>query len=182
MTSENSTNSRTLSEESRDEALDMAVRALPCELAPERDLWPALAARLPERRQQRRQRQAGFWAAAAALGALWFTTLPAPAPESALLADQSAEREQVLAGLLPLDVQLRELYETTQAAQLAALPLQARPDLQVWDKAIAQVHGALRFYPDDPYLLDQLDRLYRQRLQALQQAALRPDTSRTLYY
>lgn len=154
--------SSTLSDESRDEALDRAVRALPRELAPARDLWPALAARLPERRQQRRRGQTGLWAAAAALGALWFATLPAPAPVS----------EPALTASLPLETQLQAVYETVQAAQLATLSTPAYPELQVWDEAIDQVLAALQVYPDDPYLLDQLDRLYRQRLQALQHATL----------
>jgi len=180
VTSENLQDNTPPAEESRDEALDKAVRALPRELAPERDLWLSLATRLPERRQRRHQKQAGFWAAAAALGALWFSTLPAPAPSPDPAID--AQQEQALAGLLPLDMQLRELYETTQAAQLATLPLLVRPDLRVWDTAIGQVHDALRLYPDDPYLLDQLDRLYRQRLQALQQVALSTDISENVYY
>jgi len=165
-----------------DEALDKAVCALPRELAPARDLWPALAERLGARRQQRWRGQAGLWATAAALGALWFATLPAPTSISTPTAEQTEKRAPSTTDLVPLDVQLRELYETTQAAQLAALPLQGLPDLDVWDKAIAQVHGALRFYPDDLSLLDQLDRLYRQRLQVLQHAALSPDNSSHHYY
>jgi hypothetical protein len=153
---------RTHSDESRDEALDRAVRALPRELAPARDLWPALGARLPERRQQRRRGQAGLWAAAAALGALWFATLPAPVPES----------QPLLTAALPLETQLQAVYETVQAAQLATLNIPVHPELLVWDEAIDQVLVALQFYPEDPYLLDQLDRLYRQRLQALQHATL----------
>lgn len=163
----------THSDESRDEALDKAVRALPRELAPERDLWPALAARLPERRQQRRHGRAGLWAAAAALGALWFATLPAPAPVS--------EREPNLVAGMPLNVQLQAVYETVQAEQLAGMTTAVHPALRVWDDAIDQVHEALSFYPDDPYLLDQLDRLYRQRLQALQHATLNAAFTNTYY-
>ena len=73
---------------------------------------------------------------------------------------------------LPLETQLQSIYETVHAAQLATLNTPAHPELLVWDEAIDQVHEALRFYPDDPYLLDQLDRLYRQRLQTLQHATL----------
>jgi hypothetical protein len=150
------------SDESRDEALDRAVRALPRELAPARDLWPALATRLHERRQQRRRGQTGLWAAAAVLGALWFATLPAPWSVS----------RPLLTSALPLETQLQAVYETVQAAQLATLNIPVHPELLVWDEAIDQVLVALQFYPDDPYLLDQLDRLYRQRLQALQHATL----------
>lgn len=159
---------RTHSDESRDEALDRAVRALPRELAPERDLWPALAARLPARRQQRWRRQAGLWAAAAMLGALWLATLPAPVPAP----EQASSPMSDLAAGVPVDALLRSVYESEQAAQLATLSAPVLPALAVWDDAIRQVHDALRFYPDDAYLLDQLDRLYRQRLQALQEATL----------
>lgn len=164
---------RTPSDESRDEALDRAVRALPRELAPARDLWPALADRLPARRQQRWRGQAGLWAAAAILGGVWFATLPAPQPPLSRTPD--------LVAAMPLGSQLQAVYDTVQAAQLAALSVPAPPALKVWDDAIDQVHEALRFYPDDPYLLDQLDRLYRQRLQAVQDATLNAAFT-TVYY
>lgn len=152
-----------LSDESRDEALDKAVRALPRELAPARDLWPALAARLPARRQQRWRGQTSLWVAAALLAAVWISPLrltldPASPP-------------------LPAATAAAILQEHWQAAHDAARASVAyHPSLALltpgseWDTAIAQVQTALREFPDDPFLLAQLDRLHRQRLDALRQA------------
>jgi hypothetical protein len=153
----------TLSDESRDEALDNAVRALPRELAPARDLWPALAARLPAHRQQRWRRQTSLWVAAAVLAAVWLSPLRLPL-------ESGTARNPVSGAADTLHAQWQAAYETalTSAADIAGLAY--LPLGQEWDTAIAQVNAALVEFPDDPYLLAQLERLHRERLQALRQA------------
>lgn len=67
------------------------------------------------------------------------------------------------------------VYESQKAAQMAALgftnPAVSR-QLAVWDGAVQQVRGALSYYPEEPQLLLQLDRLYRQQLNYLETLAM----------
>lgn len=153
----------TPSDESRDEALDKAVRALPRELAPARDLWPALAARLPARRQQRWRRQTSLWVAAAVLAAVWLSPLRLPL-------ESGTARNPVSVAADTLHAQWQAAYETARSSAADIAGLAYLPQGQEWDTAIAQVHAALVEFPDDPYLLAQLERLHRERLQALRQA------------
>ncbi len=153
----------THSDESRDEALDKAVRALPRELAPARDLWPALAARLPVRRQQRWRRQTSLWVAAAVLAAVWLSPLR-------LSLESGTARNPVSVAADTLHAQWQDAYETARSSAADIAGQAYLPQGQEWDSAIAQVHAALVDFPDDPYLLAQLERLHRERLQALRQA------------
>lgn len=150
----------TLSDESRDEALDKAVRALPRELAPARDLWPALAARLPARRQQRWRGQTSLWVAAAVVAAVWISPLRLPSDSVPGPASSAAM----------LEAQWQAAYASARTSAASIPGLAFLPQGQEWDAAIAQVHAALVDFPDDPFLLAQLERLHRERLQALRQA------------
>ena len=53
--------------------------------------------------------------------------------------------------------------------------------MAIWDGAIAQVRLALNFYPEEPPLLAQLDKLYRQQLAYLEQVAM-TDPQLVAYY
>lgn len=154
---------QTLSDESRDEALDRAVRALPRELAPARDLWPALAARLPARRQQRWRGQTSLWVAAALLAAVWISPLR-------LNLDLASPPQPAATTAAILQEQWQAAQETARASVAYHPGLASLPPDSEWDTAIAQVLAALHEYPDDPFLLAQLDRLHRQRLDSLRQA------------
>ncbi|MEK7258693.1 MAG: hypothetical protein AAB211_02730 [Pseudomonadota bacterium] len=167
-----------------DEALDRALQSLPAELLPARDLWPALEERLvglPGSGGRRRNFSQGWrpwrewraWtvAAAAVLAALWFmpsaqSPLPLPLPLQPPLSQQAMTAEMLLI----------QTYEQQKAQQLATLTPSAAeswaPYLGMLDAAVAQVRYALSFYPEEPALLKQLDKLYRQELLYLQEVAL----------
>ena len=70
---------------------------------------------------------------------------------------------------------LLNVYETQKASQMASLnfrnPSVSR-QLAIWDGAVRQVRGALSYYPEEPRLLRQLDRLYRQQLSYLETLAM----------
>lgn len=161
-----------------DAALERAIQALPRSQLPTRDLWPDLLAQLP-RRAPRRARL--LWAAAAMLAALTLSiwvrpdlipgtvTVPLVAQVDSITAEGS----------------LINVYESQKATQLAALTF-ASPtvtrQLAIWDGAVQQVRGALTYYPEEPRLLLQLDRLYRQQLHYLETLAKLDPQVATLYY
>lgn len=165
-----------------DQALDCALQSLPADLLPTRDLWPALEERLVGLPLSGRNRKVvrGWhaWAAAAAavLAALWFM----PSAQSPLPPQPPLSQEAMTAEMM-----LIQTYEQQKAQQLAALTPTAAdswaPYLGVLDAAVAQVRYALSFYPEEPGLLKQLDRLYRQELLYLQEVAL-TDTTAGVFY
>jgi len=151
-----------------DDALDLAIQALPRSQSPSRDLWPQLQAQLPPRHARRAP---WAWAAAAAVAALALSVWIRPdlgpgtisAPPLAQLDSPTAEHS------------LLNVYESQKAAQMGALnfsnPSVGR-QLAIWDGAVQQVRGALSYYPEEPRLLRQLDRLYRQQLNYLETLAM----------
>lgn len=163
-----------------DQALDRALQSLPVDLLPNRDLWPALEERLVglprsgRNRNIRRELHAWAVAAAAVLAALWFMP-SAQSPQPQPLSQEAMTAEMMLI----------RTYEQQKAQQLAALaPTAAEnwaPYLGVLDAAVAQVRYALSFYPEEPGLLKQLNRLYRQELLYLQEVAL-SDTTAIVFY
>lgn len=151
-----------------DAALERALQALPRSQQPPRDLWPELQARLP-RRAPRRARL--IWAAAAVLAAFTLSIWVRPdlgpgrvaAPPVAQVDSRSAE------------INLLNVYEAQKATQLAALDFNnpaVHRQLAIWNGAVQQVRGALSYYPEQPQLLLQLDRLYRQQLNYLETLAM----------
>lgn len=169
-----------------DQALDRALQSLPADLLPTRDLWPALEERLvglPRSGGRRRNFRQGWrpwrewraWTVAAAvLAALWFMP-SAQSPLQPPLSQQAMTAEMLLI----------QTYEQQKAQQLAALAPTAAdswtPYLGVLDAAVTQVRYALSFYPEEPALLKQLDRLYRQELLYLQEVALNDATGGVFY-
>lgn len=163
-----------------DAALDRAIQALPSIQQPARDLWPELQARLQLRVQHREQQQvpqrkpqrARFaWAAAAALAALLLSVWMRPdLVPGTVTAPPVAQVDSVTA-----EASLLNVYESQKATQMAALNFTnpaVRRQLAIWDGAVQQVRGALIFYPEDPRLLLQIDRLYRQQLNYLETLAM----------
>lgn len=153
---------------SDDDALDLAIQALPRSQSPDRDLWPELQAQLPPRRARRAP---WTWAAAAVVAALvlsiWIRPDLGPSsvtsPPLAQVDSPTAEHS------------LLNVYETQKASQMASLnfrnPSVSR-QLAIWDGAVRQVRSALNYYPEEPRLLRQLDRLYRQQLSYLETLAM----------
>lgn len=159
-----------------EQQLDKAISQLASQIAPQRDLWPGIAAQLETVEQQPEAPAVGkskptrwYWGVAAMLGLLsvfgWQQALM-PGTTSTTAAMPSAE------------LTLLQIYEQQKATQLSQMVAVAegfdnwQQQIRVWDQAIAQVRQALAFYPDEPQLLAQLQSLYQQQLSYLQQATL----------
>lgn len=159
-----------------EQQLDKAISQLASQIAPQRDLWPGIAAQLETVEQQPEAPTVGkskptrwYWGVAAMLGLLsvfgWQQALM-PGTTSTTAAMPSAE------------LTLLQIYEQQKATQLSQMVAVAegfdnwQQQIRVWDQAIAQVRQALAFYPDEPQLLAQLQSLYQQQLSYLQQATL----------
>lgn len=150
-----------------DAALERAIQALPRSQLPTRDLWPELQGQLP-RRQARRKPL--VWAAVAALAALYLSVWMRPDLGPAPLTTPVAQVEASSA-----EISLLNVYESQKASQMAALNFTSpavNRQLAAWDGAVQQVRGALSYYPEEPRLLLQLDRLYRQQLNYLETLAM----------
>ena len=163
-----------------EQQLDQAISQLPREITPPRDLWaaiePALQGRAPV--SWYRAVNTRRWAAVVALalvGTLWWTQMDVPQPGQVipdnLIAgtDQNTDLQQ-----LPADAQIIASFEQIKAQQLGELDY-VNPDvgdwqyqLAIWDQAILQVRGALEYYPEEPFLLAQMQGLYQQQLEYLQ--------------
>ncbi len=157
-----------------EQQLDQALHSLKRDIPPERDLWPAIEARLVMPAVAERRPVLLRWASAAAVTLLaligWqLAIVPPPAQRSAAL--PSAE------------LMLLQVYEQQKAQQLLQMVAVAegfdnwQQQLQIWDQAIVQVRQALQFYPDEPQLLAQLQLLYQQQLRFIQQATLQQPLS-----
>ncbi|PKM19481.1 MAG: hypothetical protein CVV11_07555 [Gammaproteobacteria bacterium HGW-Gammaproteobacteria-15] len=166
-----------------DQQLDNAISKLAPQIAPQRDLWPDISARIDmaaqleitarpdvaEAATDTARPARWYWGIAAMLGLLsvfgWQQAL-LPGTTSPTASIPSAE------------LMLLQLYEQQKATQLSQMVAVAegfdnwQQQIRVWDQAIAQVRQALAFYPDEPQLLAQLQSLYQQQLSYLQQATL----------
>lgn len=153
-----------------DAALQMALRGLHRDIAPTRDLWPGIAARMqvPVRSQAHRQTRAWPWTLAASLllaaGLGWHAGAPlAPSPTVRAVAVTPLPRDVQLLNLHYQNA-LRELQGQTAAASW-------QPGLQALDRGATQVLSALHRAPDSPQLREQLRQIYARRL-ALSRRAL----------
>lgn len=169
------------------DALAFRLRGLRRDLAPQRDLWPGIAAQLAQRtqsavatpasshathaaaaspRRARRHSRSAPWALAASLvlavGVAWQQRpqLDAPAPSTQLLprAAQAMTAEY--------DAALRELEASAPAAT------QADPTLRELDRGAAQIRTALSRSPESRFLIERLRSTYEKRLQLTERAAL----------
>ncbi|MDO9518803.1 MAG: hypothetical protein Q8K97_15540 [Pseudohongiella sp.] len=165
-----------------EQQLDQAIGELAREIKPPRDLWLAIEPQLQDRqsavpwyRAINNQR----WAAVIALalvGTLWWSQQNVPQPGQ-LVSDPtvaSVDQSDNEAQQLPADAQIFESFEQIKAQQFGELDY-ISPDagnwqyqLAVWDQAILQVRGALEYYPEEPFLLAQMQGLYQQQLEYLQ--------------
>lgn len=164
-----------------EQQLDQAISELAREFKPSRDLWADIEPALQDRPAPARWYQAATarrWAAVLALalvGTLWWSRMDIPQPgqvspdASIATSGQSSVMQQ-----LPAEVLIVSSYEQIKAQQLGELAY-VSPDvgdwqyqLSVWDQAISQVRGALQYYPEEPFLLAQMQGLYQQQLEYLQ--------------
>jgi hypothetical protein len=162
-----------------DASLRLQLRGLRRELAPERDLWPGIAARIaaaPAATHRASPRRFAPWALAAslvlALGVAWQLQPPSPpvaaqdstSQASARLIDREAEamtREYRAA--------LQELQASTPAS---TAPRPEQPALRELDRSARQIRTALARDPEARFLLERLRRTYSLRLELTQRAAL----------
>lgn len=164
-----------------EQELDQAISELAREIKPQRDLWLAIEPQLQDRQAAvpwYRAIKTQRWAAVLALalvGTLWWSQLNLPQPGE-LVSDSTVA--SIDPGdnntQLPADVQIFASFEQIKAQQLSELDYISSDagdwqyQLAVWDQAITQVRGALEYYPEEPFLLAQMQGLYQQQLEYLQ--------------
>ena len=147
--------------------LRWALRQLPREIEPSRDLWSGIEAGIrnaPAAPKPRRWPVA-FAAAATLLlaGGLYWRSIPVePAPDP----------RQIEARVVSAEA--RAITDEYQAALRqfdgAPLPEQVEPSIAARDRSVAQIQSAIVAAPDSVFLLEQLRRTYSQRLELTQRA------------
>jgi hypothetical protein len=162
-----------------------AVR-LPRAIDPERDLWPAIARRLHPRTASPRPRTTGLRIALAAamlvgafLGGVWVATQHATdiGPSTALL-NGKQQRPPIVAAF----DQVRAEYAGMRNDVVAALATSKgsitpetasviRENLEIIDKAVSQIDGALQKDPDNSALRDLLLAAYDNEVGLLRQVS-----------
>jgi len=160
-----------------EQELDQLTAALPREMPPQQDLWPALEAQLPERPAQKRRqtsldnRMLGMAAALALVVVVGWRVMLVPGDSTVPVAVNETTMPDVDA--VPVQYQMARQFETIKAEQLAQLAPRSdsfgdwQYQMASWDLAIDQVSGALDYYPNDPRLLAQMQSLYEQQLDYL---------------
>lgn len=160
--------------------LDALLAELPRERAPERDVWPAIAAEIaPRRRLWSWQPFVSAAAAATVVIVLWQTLPPAEQEAAPELADMP--RDAGLLQALPADfieaeagfLRVREHRYADIEARLAQLPVETRETIERSLDSIAtallDLREALAEEPLDPVLQHLLLQLYTQELAVLGQ-------------
>lgn len=172
-----------------EQQLDQAISQLPREMMPARDLWAAIEPQLQDRAQVpgRRLRVHNMqrWAAVLALalvGVVWWGQMDLPQPgqvnPDAVVAGSGADNNSDNSAdnniqQLPADAWIAASFEQIKAQQLSEMDYISpavgdwQYQLAVWDQAISQVRGALEYYPDEPFLLGQMQGLYQQQIDYL---------------
>lgn len=151
-----------------DAELQMALRGLRHEVAPEHDLWPAIAERLAAQSQPAsRPRRIGMLALAAsmllALGLAW-QLRPMEMVMDAQHAAFSMQQDEATLLTLHYQAALREM-------DLREVPANWQPGMQALDRSAAQIRQALHEQPDSRLLLERLRQTYARRI-ALSRRAL----------
>lgn len=155
------------------------LRQLPREITPARDLWPDIAARLPQLSQLPRKSRRPLWQGLAmaaslslAVGIAWFGSPESGNPPS----DPQARLVEGEANAMIREYQsaLAQLGQAgqldTQALQDPALTDRVRSDLAILDHSADSIRAALKADPDSTFLLEQLKRTYARRLSLTQRA------------
>ena len=150
-----------------------ALKALPREIEPERDLWSGIAARIAPDTGAARRRPgwmryaiaAGLTATAIALGALLVPRLTDDAAQLAMEPDTASPWVLREADLIKADL---DAALTTaggpEAAEYARAPnLVLSASLKELDSAQSELDQALRQNPDSTFLLDRIRRVQQQK-------------------
>ncbi|MGH8110375.1 MAG: hypothetical protein ACREP2_03285 [Rhodanobacteraceae bacterium] len=172
-----------MTNDNHDEKLRDALAALPREIAPERDLWPGIAARIAPRRH----RLQPLPVAAAVAGLIAIGVLAAalsmrhPQAPATFATRQPATRSQPATGTPVPDARARSIAATirnstrqdprTQAVLLA--------NLDLTETSISKIQHALRTEPGNPSLQPLLYQQYRNEavlVAAAQRVQLQTDT------
>lgn len=148
------------------DALRWQLRTLRRDESPQRDLWPAIAARLQVQRVTQAMRPNRRWLASVAAAAslvlaigavgLWQRSTSAPA-------DTLVQREA--------DGMARQYQAALQEFAPRQAPAPLQPTLDELDRDVALIRDALAHDPDSRLLLEQLRRTYAHRLALAQRVA-----------
>ena len=152
------------------DSLRWQLRSLRRDVAPERDLWPAIAQRIAATPQMTARPATPAWrrfaplataaALALAIGLAWqLRPVPAPGPDfegRLLTAEADAMTREYQAALFELN---------------HGVGARAPQELYVLDRSAAQIRTALRRDPDARFLLERLQRTYERRLELTQRLA-----------
>ncbi len=141
---------------------------LPRELAPQRDLWPAVSARIAPRRAS--QRKHARWLAPFALAAsAALVAVLALGPDALQEADlgRNADHHPMV---MQADALAAEYDGAMRALGPIAFPPELTPVVEDLDRSLTTLHQALQADPSAGFLLDQLRRTYSQRLRLSQRA------------
>ena len=152
------------------DSLRWQLRSLRRDVAPERDLWPAIAQRIAATPQMPARPATPAWrrfaplataaALALAIGLAWqLRPVPAPGPDfegRLLTAEADAMTREYQAALFELN---------------HGVGARAPQELHVLDRSAAQIRTALRRDPDARFLLERLQRTYERRLELTQRLA-----------
>jgi hypothetical protein len=149
-----------------------ALKALPREIEPGRDLWAGIAARIDTRPAARRRPRwigyaiaAGVACTALALGWRMAPLTQQVARPIAVQAGQSSPWVLREAELMKVDLAATLAFgEGAKAAELARAPHQAlSASLKELDSAEGELDRALRENPDSTFLLDRMRRVQQQK-------------------
>ena len=159
-----------------DASLRLQLRGLRRELAPQRDLWPGIAARIATAPAASRRRSPHRFAPLAlaaslllALGVAWQLQPPAGDPQAPATASVGLIDREAEAMTREYRAALRELHASTPPS---TTPQPVQPALRELDRSARQIRTALARDPDARFLLERLRRTYSLRLELTQRAAL----------
>lgn len=149
-----------------DAALRFALRGLRQDIPPQQDLWPGIARAIHAHGRARRG-PTRWWPLALAASVMVVAGLawrldPTTAPPA-------VQAEVHGPAALALDAEYRAALAQVQGIGRADA---IAPGLRALDDGLAQIHAALRHDPDSRLLLEQLRRIYLQRLALLRLASV----------
>lgn len=154
-----------------DDKLDAALRKLPREIEPARDLWPGIAGRIAARRSRARNGWSYGVAVAAvvvAAAAVTWNVFRPNTPGTQMLTQATANRGVVTQAMDVL------AHFTAQLVSDTNLPPKARAalldNLRMVNIDILQTQAALKKYPNDVNLQALLFNLYQQQARLLNEA------------
>jgi hypothetical protein len=159
--------------------------ALPREIQPSRDLWPAIASRLEKADERKSRRISKFLPLAAAAGiaaAVIASLFSLPLHESSTVARAPIRTPETTPAPLPAAtveigfVQTRVVLAKMVEARKNTMPPEQvavlEKTLSRMDSAVQDIHAALELEPHNPSLLFKLSHVRRRELRLLQQAIL----------